>query len=383
MHASCQHCGLCLSRCQYMDLTQEQASMEIFALEKGQKSIVLEKCISCFACNAFCPNGADPYGLILEAWNRRYQKEGLPARARYLMPTKSPNFRENAHYTPVERQLHAQWAQVPTGARRVLYAGCNLLALPLLAMGSLFENLPVFGRFDLCCGEMYFRMGLLEPARQRARYLTDFFKGTKIQEMVFACPACYNMFKSVLPERFGAEFDFECLFLEDILLEDIKAGRLAVSNKLSGTAVMHDSCHGRILGREFLLRRRQFLHLLGLKTVETQEDILEGLCCGMAAGCNSFGGLQIAAASLRQLKALGKSSADMAAVYCTGCLLTLTMLAFLQPFFATPIVHHIELMRRALGEGCKTGIERRSAAVMAGVLKKAVPGYLNPARFFI
>jgi Fe-S oxidoreductase len=366
-----------------MDLTQEQAATEILALEKGQKSIVLEKCISCFACNAFCPNGADPYGLILEAWNRRYQKKGLPARARYLMPTKRPNFRENAPYLPVERQLHAQWAQVPKGATRVLYAGCNLLALPLLATGSLFENLPVFGRFDLCCGEMYFRMGLLEPARQRARYLTDFFKGTKIQEMVFACPACYNMFKSVLPKRFGAEFDFECLFLEDILLENIKAGQLEIRNKLSGRAVMHDSCHGRILGRDFLLRRRQFLQMLGLTTVETQKDILEGLCCGMAAGCNSFSGADIAAASLRQARTLAKSDADMAAIYCTGCLLTLSMFKMLMPFSSKPLVHHIELMRRALGEGCVTGIERRSAAVMAGVIKKAVPGYLNPARFFI
>lgn len=357
--------------------------MEMLALEEGRKSIVLEKCISCYACNAFCPNGADPYGRILAAWNRRYEEKGLPARARYLMPTASPNFRENAPYTPVERQLHSQWASLPQDASRVLYAGCNLLALPLLATGQLFADLPVFGRFDLCCGEMYFRMGLLGPARERARHLTRFFAGTKIREMVFVCPACYNMFKTVLPKRFGAKFDFECLFFEDILLEDMKAGRLKITQKLSGTAVMHDSCHGRVMGRDFLLRRRQFLQLLGLDTIETQEDISKGLCCGMAAGCNSFSGADIAAASLRQAKTLARSSADMAALYCTGCLLTLTMFKMLMPFSAKPLVHNLELMRRALGEPCKTGIENRSRAVLAGVIRKAVPGYLNPGRFFI
>ena len=63
----CTRCGECFTRCQYLNLSRAEAIAEIKGLiagTGGQK--VMKKCVSCYACDAFCPYDARPYALILE-----------------------------------------------------------------------------------------------------------------------------------------------------------------------------------------------------------------------------------------------------------------------------------------------------------------------------
>jgi len=314
----CKECGDCLVSCRYIKITRENAVKEIRKINKNEPSKILKKCISCYACNSFCPNDAHPYERIHYNWNERYVKKGLPARASYFMPDRRPNFRQDIRYSSQEKAVLMKWLTPDPPAKTVLYPGCNLLAMPMLAAGSIFEKLPVWGKWDLCCGEIYFRMGLLDPVKATAKRLTEYYRDKDIEEMIFVCPACYNMFTTILPQQFGAQFNFKTTFFTDWFMHELDTGNIKIKNKLSGSVVMHDSCHARIVGQDFMNRQRQLLERLGLTICESQLNKKNGLCCGIAAGCNKYSVTDIIKASIKELNALDKANGDNAAIYCAG-----------------------------------------------------------------
>ena len=60
----CDLCGECLTRCHYVDYDQETAVGQIQALMEGKPADILKACVTCCACNEYCPTGANPFDLI-------------------------------------------------------------------------------------------------------------------------------------------------------------------------------------------------------------------------------------------------------------------------------------------------------------------------------
>jgi Fe-S oxidoreductase len=381
---NCKECGECLVNCRYMNLSRQDAIDEIKKINKRDlaSSKVLKKCISCYACDAFCPNGAHPYERIHYNWDYRYKIKGLPMRASYLMPSRQPNFRENLPFSPKEKALHKKWASDVPPAKVVLYPGCNLLSMPRLAEGAIFERLPVWGRWDLCCGEMYFRMGLLEPTARIAEKLTEFYKDKNLDEMVFICPAGYNMFTNVLPKQFGAKFPFKTTFFTDWFLNELDKGTFTIKHKLNKSVVMHDSCHARVLGDEFMDKQRILLKQLGVTIHETPKNKKHGLCCGVAAGTNRYSVFDLSIAGIKEIFTLDRASGDDIVAYCTGCLLTLSCFRLLNPF-GKRLVHPLEYVREAIGEKVTRTNQKKAFWALLGIMTHALPAYLNPKRFYV
>ena len=62
--SKCDLCGDCLVKCRYVDYDKERAVAEITLLMEGKEADILSTCITCIACNDYCPTGADPSHLI-------------------------------------------------------------------------------------------------------------------------------------------------------------------------------------------------------------------------------------------------------------------------------------------------------------------------------
>ncbi len=62
--SKCDLCGDCLVKCRYVDYDRERAIAQIRLLMEGKDADILYKCITCNACNDYCPTGADPSDLI-------------------------------------------------------------------------------------------------------------------------------------------------------------------------------------------------------------------------------------------------------------------------------------------------------------------------------
>ena len=374
-YEDCEECGDCLYRCRYLGLEREEAIAEIKRLRAGEPTrVVHKKCISCYACNAFCPNDCHPYELIIGTWHRRYRERGLPVRASYLMPASATNFRTDAvkAMAPWERELLRQWKETPPEGEVVLYPGCNALTLPHLLQAPFMEGVVISGDFDLCCGEMYFRMGLFDVVKEVAERLTAHYRGRDIGTMLFVCPAGMNMFRNVLPGHFGAELPFRTRFLGDYLLEKVESGEIELVKKLNRSIALHDSCHGRILGEEVTATSRRLYSLMGLEMRELAGSVDEGLCCGMAAGCNRYRPEDMYLAAVKELRAAAKSGADDLASYCSGCHLTLALMRWLYPT-RQPVRHMLEYLQEATGmEPCYPA-PRRGLRMLGNIAVKAFP----------
>jgi Fe-S oxidoreductase len=384
-YEDCDLCGDCLVRCQYMDLSRAEAIEEMKRLIAGEPTRkVHRKCISCYACNAFCPRGCHPYELIIRNWYERYAKRGLPVRASYLMPHTSPNFRSGVvgNMTYRERSLLKRWRETQPQGELVLYPGCSLLTLPHLVDAEFMRGVTISGDWDLCCGEMYFRMGLFDVVERVAEKLTNYYHDHDIGTMLFVCPAGLNMFRNVLPRQFGAEFSFQTQYIGNYLLQKVESGEIEIKKKLDRTVAMHDSCHGRILGDEIMESARRLLSLLGLHLIETVEDRLDGYCCGIAAGCNSYNPLDIYLASVKELRRVQGSGADEMALYCTACQISFTLFKWLYPT-TQPIRHMLEYFKEAVGEEVDHPAQGRSFHILKNVVRYAFPQILSPRTYRI
>jgi Fe-S oxidoreductase len=371
---ACRECGDCLTECRYLSFTRPEAVREMRNLKAGRPSFVADHCASCYACDATCSAGAHPYERFLARWYERYQVEGLPPGVDYLLGNRRPNFRQDISYQRPDRQLHAQWDAPTPPARTVLYPGCNLLSVPRLLPEPITQRLPVWGRWDLCCGEIPFRLGLMDQVRRAADRLTRFYAHAAVDEVVFYCPACYNMFKNVLPEQFGARFPFRATYFAEWFLGELDRGMFRLRHRLHGTVALHDSCHGRVLGPRFLAHQRELLARLGLDVVT--ESPSAGRCCGISAGVTRHRGLDVFRSTMGTLDALDQAHVDQIGVYCTGCALTLSGARFFKPV-GNRIEHFLPLIAQALGAPRPPSLFPTSFRIFKGIVRHAVPARLG------
>lgn len=384
----CDFCGRCLESCPELGRGIKDPSEAWRALVGGEYVRgVLDRCSSCMSCNVLCPNGCNPYGLILFRWHERERRNGLPVRASLVMPLEPGNaWHRVMQRVPLEESaLLEKWADLdrPELNGKALFAGCNLQILPYMAGSSLFDGLPIFGRPDLCCGEVYYRMGVFDKVKAVADDLTLRYRDTGITEMVAYCQACYNVLKNVLPGHFGANFPFEISYFGDLLADRVLSGELPVKDRLRGLKVtLQDPCHSKLLGSEFQYRPRRVLEYMGCEVVEMKHSFELSLCCGLGHGAPRQNPLDMAGGIVRRLREAKATRADYLVVYCNSCDLLFSVGTQVTPF-VIPVYHLNELVSKALGEDLPRRNLARARSMMSELFLKGAPRVLSRRRFTV
>ncbi len=368
--------------CPVLRLDGERAVIEIRKLRAGQESYVLRKCTSCHDCDFACPNGCNPSGLILQRWSEVYSSKGIPARARYFLPHSKPNFRTYLieRMTPREKGIIRAWSDL-TPHEHVCYPGCNVIATPLLTDNSLFKGLEIRGALEYCCGEMYYRMGMLEQVSQVAKKTQGYFEKLRARKVTVLCTAGYYMFTKILPQ-FGAKYDFEMESYLPMLLEKVRNGSVKFAKPLNLKVTVQDSCYGKQFGSNYLNIPREIISKTGCDIVEMKYSRECMLCCGIGAGFspysayNPFRLLSYTSSVIREAK---KSGAEAIAVYCSGCLqMFSTCMTLYKP--SIPVYHVIELMQLARGEEIENFHSRVGKRLLLGTLRHQTPSLLSRKR---
>ena len=162
----CKLCGECLSRCPVFGFDTERAKAEKGKLNDALPSEVLDRCSTCFSCNLYCPNGCEPYELVLLRWNERYLNRGLPALARMVIPTDKRSIWKQLYplFGPDERELVKSWRSIEgKQGREILLTGCFSAFSPYLTMTPILSELTPYGDERLwCTGGHIYQLGLLE-----------------------------------------------------------------------------------------------------------------------------------------------------------------------------------------------------------------------------
>ncbi|MCP4196750.1 MAG: (Fe-S)-binding protein [Proteobacteria bacterium] len=384
----CNFCGICFERCPVLAWPESKAKQAIHDLIDGNSSEVLSRCTGCMACNNLCPEDANPHTLIVERWGERYRKEGLPARAKLVLPYQRPNlFTLTMSRLPQdEKRLVETWEQnwkQPPNADTMFFAGCNTLLQPFLMQSRIFENETIFGSLDLCCAEPLYRIGLWDALHLVAKHLQKEFARMGFKRLVMPCLAGYHLFKHVYHELFDIAFDCEIITITDWFLEAIADGRIT-PKPLGKRVVIHDNCWPKASGEVLFDQARELLERLGLQVVEPAHTREQALCCGMCAVASNYSLTDAVRVAKKRVDELEQAPADMAMDYCGGCNWIFPLvgnLSFKKP--KKPMYHLIELVQMATGEEPVHRTGKRSVDILTSIAGPLAAGYLSPKRFWI
>ena len=159
-------------KCQYIDMTAEEAKKEHNRLIAGEKSSLLTDCVTCYACEEYCPYNNHPFYLIVE----QQEKHGI-----YPVPK-----------TITESQIKALSPKSKIKETPLKGTVIDMCTFPMLAgsiRGKLFKDVSLFMGTDVFCNLMYLHFGNVSVIKERVPLSIDnimkyYLKPNKIDEFI-------------------------------------------------------------------------------------------------------------------------------------------------------------------------------------------------------
>lgn len=371
--ARCEACGECLIRCPVMRMGGTAARDAVKRLAEGQwVNDVLNRCTGCMSCEAFCPNEAHPYGLLLDRYGERYLASGIPRVFANALPQRDgPNIWRSIErwLAPREKNDLKRWSLPPAG-NTVLFLGCNQRLTPYIADTALFGNMEIFTDPDGCCGEFFLRLGLFEQARAKASALARRFRQLGIARVIAFCPACQNTMVNLAPGLLGVTFDVEVVGLVDWLARRVEGGLVSLSEGLHGSVTVQDPCHASGLGQRPVDEVRDLLRQTGLTVREMRTSGIEAECCGLGAALARYRLTDVVKTGLRRTRQARRTGAGRACAWCNGCYMTMNMFRLIDPL-SPPVYHLVEVLQLASGEQPRRRMPVRAIQHLASAAEAA------------
>jgi Fe-S oxidoreductase len=261
---SCNECGACLEQCPAVQYSTEKAIAEVRALKQGSSADILSACITCLACNEFCPTGARPFDRISNLQERHGIRLVSGGRA---------------------DMIEAQLSSVP---KRIVAGDSSLPALSLCVMehalppnmadSRLFENLTVASGSPYYSRVVHLHTGMPSLTRKHAARFIENLAALGRQEIVFAHDDCYVM-AAVLAPGYGIEVPFTALHLADWLCRALTEKGRSVQG-LGKKIAFQRPCIARLAPWTDRFVEAVF-RLAGVERVARSYDGKNALCCGI------------------------------------------------------------------------------------------------------
>ena len=323
---ACDKCGDCLVRCQYVDYPREKAISQIEKLISGQKTEILSECITCHACNEYCPRNANPFDLISEL-QETYNALPVPEKLVSWMAagTKVPSLLEKGNDEKPALSLCVMEPTVPKSALE----------------GDLFDGMTVMKGGDYFCFLGNVHIGKASPLRENARRFIDNLAATGARRIVLFHDDCYAMVKK-MPD-FGIAVPFEAIHLVEYLRDYLKSNEDKIT-PLNRRIAYQRPCASR-LSPELDPVLDEIFRMISVTRVNRKYDRQSALCCGQIFSKIYPEKIQIV--QQKNLEDAVEAGVEAMVFLCPMCMVGLGHQALqrrISPIFIT------ELVRMALGE---------------------------------
>ncbi|MFO8010997.1 MAG: (Fe-S)-binding protein [Dehalococcoidia bacterium] len=320
----CDLCGECLVRCQWIEADRQQAAAWMKDMIEGRQTPVLRKCITCYACNEFCPQDANPFDLIARL-QERYQvffdrKVITQEEAKYIFNGQLRNAQQ-------EERVMSTCVFEKTDAH--------------LMEGELYQ-LPRVGGKPYYCWILFSHMGAESVQRKHARELVDRLAMSGAREIVFFHDDCYAMVSRMAPE-YGIEVPFRPVHFSEYLVEYLSARRDRIRPLGLKIAYQRPCASRHTPYKEHFID--EFFGLVGVDRVQRQFDRENALCC---AGITlMLGNADPGPAQEKNIIDARQSGAQAMVCLCPMCS---NNLAWTAGKYQMPLIFLGDLARMALGE---------------------------------
>ncbi len=256
----CDLCGDCLFYCPYVEMDRDEAVEQFRELLEGGTPSILEGCVTCVACNAVCPQGVNPFHLIV----KRQEESGIPE-----IPQANLSLFENLPRVP---------AQIVEGSNEDVLSLCSVGDLvPGLFDGPLFKDLTVVKGGDYFCGVGWLHLGRLTPFVETAKNALRHLEALGRERIIFYHDDCYSLFSSLVREL-GLTPKFKPVHVIEYVLQRLKSGDFE-TRRLDMSIAYQQPCASRYTPWKDPWLDELF-DLLGVRRVSREHDRDRSLCCG-------------------------------------------------------------------------------------------------------
>ena len=320
----CDLCGDCLVECQWIEATRDKSIAWMKAMIAGQQTPVLKQCITCFACNEFCPQKANPFELIASL-----QEKHLT----FISP-------EIATVEEAKYVFSHELKNYPK-AERVMTTCTFGKTHPHLLEGELY-NLPRVDGKPYNCWMLFSHWGARSIHQKHIAELVERLATTGAKEVICFHDDCYATLAALAPE-FGIEVPFRPIHLAEYLVEYLSVNR----NRIKPLNI--DIAYQRPCASRYTPEKEHFVdelfELVGVHRVERTFDRKNALCCASIQLLLGNGDPQ--PAQEKNIIDAKSSGAQAMVCLCPMCSNNLSQIASAHDM---PLVFLGDIARMALGE---------------------------------
>ena len=322
----------CLTRCQYLSLDLDRAREERHKILRGEASHVLKDCVTCYACEEYCPQGNHPFYLIVD----RQEQLGI-------WPVPVPLTKQQVVMMAPRGKISPEKVHAPV---------VNLCYFPMLkdtVRGKLFDGASAVVGSDIFCNIMWLHFAKSSVIRERVprmiRNLWDhYLKESGVDEVVCYHDECFATYTQLAP-AFGMEVPFKAIHLFEFLTRRLDALKDHI-RPLGLKVAYQRPCSNRLIP-ETQPWVDEIFQRIGVERVEREYDRENALCCGGVFRIQQREELadDVLTRNLDDMKAAG---ANVCVFNCPFCFLAMGEAAAhagLMPLMMSELCHF------ALGEG--------------------------------
>ena len=333
----CFACGTydCLVKCQHLELDPDMAGIEIEKIIHGEDSFVLHDCVTCYACEEYCPNGNHPFYLIVQ------KQEELN-----IFPLPEPLIKQGVQMgIPFRGEPEIQEINGTALNMGVFSSLTNRV------QGRLFEGLTIMSddprkMFHYFCQLMYLHYGKTSVINERLKKIIDTIAAHKVTEVVHFHDECFGTYTSYAP-AFGIDVPFKSIHLFEYLfnkLEELKSDIKPLNYKVA----YQRPCSSRLSSDKHRFVSKIF-DLIGVEPVDREYVDENAMCCGATIlGQKKEGSRQYCAEIQRKnIEDMKSAGAQICVFNCPACMQTLgkpVSKSGIMPLFMS------DLCRLAIGE---------------------------------
>ncbi len=333
--------GECLVLCPYISYDEEDAKGAIRSLIKGDYHQILKECITCAACNDYCPRGANPWDLIAQR-----QEEtgalGIPADAR-------PSSDWLTKPATVIRRGRPGGPLISTGGIYEVVPQAEFLS------GQVFEDATIIGGGPYACGFTETHLGRASrPVKFLPEFIANLAKAAEefgVDEIIFTHDACYNVATTLAMQQ-GIDVPFRPIHILEYIRDWLRDHPDRITNPLGVEIAVQGGCTTRYAPKggdheiwsDWLA---DIFGMIGVTSVEERRTYtgVDRLCCG----CGIFHTQRERALEIQRknIDDAIKSGAEELVFICPACISI--MRATCRKMGVEPI-YITQLVKRALGE---------------------------------
>ena len=265
----------CLTRCQWIEFENvDAARSEMMKMINGETSRVLSECVTCFACDEYCPYDSHPFDLIATLQEKFDSLNIDPKTREGIIKQMDP---------PKELRIKEIDPEKP------VFHKCTFSRMNEKEMqGQMFDDLQYISGRVFFCNLQYLHLGRESVLKERFPIVFDNIKKHGVKELICWHDECYGLWKSYC-QRNNIEVPFKAIHIYEYLYHYLKEHESEIT-PLNLKMAYQRSCSNRFHPEtdEWV---DKVCDLIGVERVPRKYDRENALCCAGAFGWFGKGNL--------------------------------------------------------------------------------------------